>query len=604
MPSRLQADVGLAKDLLRLLKPHTWVLPAVIVLGVLSSLAEGTGITLFIPFLSFMGSSEFPATTGGWLINGLKGIFANTPVEQRALVISATVLACIVLKGLFTFANSALSGWIDTTVCCRIRVNVFQQLLYADYRDFERSPEGRLYHALETQPWRTSEAVWQLLSLIVTGCTIVVFTAFLLLISWQLTIIAVLAASLISWVLHRLTRSASPTGHTHTAAEGILNERILEGLSGMKEIRIFGREAYEKGRFREAAEALRRVGWKLSAVRALSAPLYEVLAVALLLGVLLVSGMRDPGNLASILVYVFLLFRLQPSLASFERTRVHISSLEGDVRAVFSLMEEMRPPSPLGSSRAFSGLRHEIELRDIGYQYSPDAVPALKSVSVVIPAGKMTALVGPSGAGKTTLANLLLGLRHPTAGEIFADGARLDSFDIGSWRARISLVTQHPYIFSATIRENIAYGLEGASEEQIVQAARRANAQEFIAQLPRGFDTRIGSRGVLLSDGQRQRIALARALVREPDVLILDEATNAMDSISESAVKEALRQQKGKITIIVIAHRLSMVEDADNIIVLKGGELQEEGTPERLLESDGLFARLYKQQSGPSELLS
>jgi ATP-binding cassette, subfamily B, bacterial MsbA len=219
----------------------------------------------------------------------------------------------------------------------------------------------------------------------------------------------------------------------------------------------------------------------------------------------------------------------------------------------------------------------------------------------VIPAGKTTALVGPSGAGKTTLVNLLMRLSQPTAGEILTDGETLDSFDLLSWRARLALVTQHPYIFNATIRENIAYGVKEASEEQIAQAATRANAYEFIAQLPQGFETRTGSRGLLLSDGQRQRIALARALVREPDILILDEATNAMDSIAESAVIDALRLSPKAMTIIVIAHRLSIVEHAENIVVLEQGEMREVGTLEQLREKDGLFARLYKQQTATLE---
>jgi ATP-binding cassette, subfamily B, bacterial MsbA len=428
-----------------------------------------------------------------------------------------------------------------------------------------------------------------------------VFVFILALISWKLTVIALLAASLISWVLRLATRSAAPFGLSHSTAEKEFDGRILEGLSGMKEVRIFGREKYEERRFFDVADRLRKVGWKLTVIRGVPLPLYEFLAVALLLSVLMISGTRDPGNLGASFVYVFLLFRLQPSLASFERFRVQISSLEGDFRVLQALMEEMPPQEFSADSKPFPGLRHSIELRNVSYHYDPEASPALKSVSFIIPSGTTTALVGPSGAGKTTLVNLLLGLRRATSGQILVDGENLDTVEISSWRSRLSLVTQNAYIFNSTIRDNIAYGLEGASEEQIVQAAERANAFEFIKQLPRSLDTIIGSRGILLSDGQRQRIALARALVREPQILILDEATNAMDSISEHVVMESLRQLNGTMTIIIIAHRLSTIEYANRIVVLEQGRLREEGTTEQLRQMDGLFSNLYKQQNSAQE---
>jgi subfamily B ATP-binding cassette protein MsbA len=241
-------------------------------------------------------------------------------------------------------------------------------------------------------------------------------------------------------------------------------------------------------------------------------------------------------------------------------------------------------------------LKQAIYFESVSLTYNPEDRPAIEDVSIEFKRGQTTAFVGPSGAGKSTIISLLCRFYEPTSGEIYVDDCPLKELNLRDWRQGIAIVTQDVHIFSGTVKDNIAYGRLEATEAEIFDAAKLANAHDFISQLPEGYDTKVGDRGVRLSGGQRQRIALARAIVRDPDILILDEATNALDSISENLIQEALNTLSQNRTVIVIAHRLSTIENADKIIVMEKGRAIEQGNLQHLLELDGLFAKLYHLQ--------
>jgi subfamily B ATP-binding cassette protein MsbA len=242
------------------------------------------------------------------------------------------------------------------------------------------------------------------------------------------------------------------------------------------------------------------------------------------------------------------------------------------------------------------GLERGITFEQVCFRYGASRSSALNNLSFQIDAGKVTALVGPSGAGKSTLINLICRFYEATAGEIYADDVPLTQIDIQNWRSHIAIVNQEIHIFDTTVKENIAYGRLDATEADIVMAAKQAHAHEFIVELPLGYDTPVGDRGLRLSGGQRQRLALARAIVRDPDILILDEATNALDTLSEHLIQQALDQFSRDRTVIVIAHRLSTIEQADKIVVLDKGEVVEQGTLSQLIDNNSLFNKLYQLQ--------
>jgi subfamily B ATP-binding cassette protein MsbA len=281
---------------------------------------------------------------------------------------------------------------------------------------------------------------------------------------------------------------------------------------------------------------------------------------------------------------------------ALDEARVGLNSLAAAVEEVTSLLDRTNKPYLISGKTPYQLLKKSISFEKVTFHYDPSERPALQDISIRIPSGKITALVGPSGAGKSTLIKLILRLYEVTEGEIYIDDYPLRALDLASWRSGISLVSQDIYIFNTTVRENIAYGRLDTTEDEIIAAAKHADAHNFIRQLPQGYDTKLGDRGVRLSGGQQQRIALARAIVRNPEILILDEATSTLDSISEHLIQEALDTLSKNRTVIMIAHRLSTIEQADHIIVLEEGHVREQGDLQHLLKLNGLFARLYELQ--------
>lgn len=586
---------AVVKTLLPLLRLYRWAIPAIITLGVLSSLAEGIGISLFIPFLHSLDKTSYNLSTGHWLVDSLSQLFQNVPPDHRLLIISICIFGSVLLRTSLAYSNDVLFNWLDARISHRIRSRIFEQLLAVGYRFLERSQSGRLLNVVSNESWNTSEALSVLVKMIITTCTLAVYITLLLLISWKLTLVVAASMLLISLIVKLFTRRVERLGKIETRTNASLAIRMLEGVEGMKVIRAFGRESYEQGRFDQISDRVSKVLMKIKIIAGAVQPVYEILGVALLVSILFVT-LQNPENLPAFLVFIFVLYRLQPKVMALDGARVELNSLAAAVEEVRSLLDHTNKPYILSGKIPFQRLRQGINLDRVTFRYNPSEEPALQDVSIRIPANKTTALVGPSGAGKSTLISLLLRLYDVTEGEIYIDDHPLRALDLASWRNRIALVTQDVYIFNSTVRSNIAYGRLDATEDEILASAKQADAHEFISQLPQGYDTRVGDRGVRLSGGQRQRISLARAIVRNPEILVLDEATNAVDSISEHLIQDALDTLRENRTLIVIAHRLSTIEQADHIIVLEEGRVREQGDTPHLLKLDGLFARLYNLQ--------
>jgi subfamily B ATP-binding cassette protein MsbA len=291
-----------------------------------------------------------------------------------------------------------------------------------------------------------------------------------------------------------------------------------------------------------------------------------------------------------------MLYRLQPQVQQLDNHRTALQAFTGSVDEVLNFLDCQDKTYIQSGSMPFWHLQSGIAFKQVNFVYSAESKTALQDISMQIPCNQTTALVGPSGAGKSTLVNLICRFYDVTSGEILVDGQPLPRLDLRAWRDRIAIVSQDIFIFNATIAENIAYGRRDASRAEIIAAAQQANAHEFISQMPQGYDTPVGDRGVRLSGGQRQRIALARAIIRNPEILILDEATNALDSISESIIQDALEKLSHDRTVIIIAHRLSTIEFANQVIVLENGQIVEQGKLSELIERQGLLHRLYQLQ--------
>ena len=595
-PKKWREEVGVVRSLIPLFRLRPWALAALIGLGVLASLAEGVGISLFIPFLQSMNGVGTEDESGQWLIAALGGLFESVAPERRLLVIGVCILGAILLRSVLSYGYGALFGWLDARIGHQLRSGVFQQLLTVGYGFIEKNDHGDLLNTLATETWRTGDALRTLLLGTITLFTTLLYLGLLLLISWPLTLLVGVALLGISLLVQTLSRRVRALGEEVTRANAGLTTRMLEGLAGMKVIRTFVREAHEQERFDHSSQRVSRAIFEVGLVSGLVGPIYEVLSASLLVAILLI-GIGTVGDLPALLVFIFLLYRLQPKVQSLDTTRLGLVSLAPSVHEVLTLLDPTGKPYTHSGETQVGRLRDGLRLADVSFRYDPAWDPVLESVNAFIPAGKTTAIVGPSGSGKSTLIKLLFRFYDPTAGIITADGVPLSEFDLAGWREQIALVSQDVHIFNATVRDNIVYGRLGATDAEVVEAAKLADAHGFISALSAGYATRVGERGAWLSGGQQQRIALARAIVRDPDLLILDEATNALDTISEHLIQQALDTLRANRTVVIVAHRLSTIEEADHIIVMEDGRIREQGDLSHLLALGGLFARMYRLQS-------
>ncbi len=578
---------------------HARAVSVMISLGLLEALLESVGISLFIPLFYSLEQFNFEPETGNLLSQLLNQIYEFVPASNRLLIISLCIFSLILIKNIISYGNGVLYSWTNARLNHYLRHKVLDQLLHVGMGFIERSDPGKLLNTLEGETETTSDALSTLVGLMINLCTILVFTALLLLISWQLTLLVAGVLFCISVIARFITRRVEGLSRIGLRSEEVVSRRILEIFKGMRTIRIFGNEAHEQETFDKASWRASQVYFKIDRISGLIEPVSEIIAVSLLF-FLFFSTLQNPQNLPLILVFIFILLRLRPYFSELDDSRNELLAASAGIEEVVNLFDRESKPYISSGKRTFSDLKNSVFLDSISFQYDPADPRALDHISMHILRGQTTALVGRSGAGKSTLINLILRFYDPTEGTIYVDDVPLRQFDLELWRRRIAIVDQDVHLFDTTVRQNIAYGRLQATEKEIIGAAKQANAHEFISALRRGYNTRIGDRGVRLSAGQKQRIALARAIVRDPEILILDEATNALDSITEHAIQESLQRFSQDRTVIVIAHRLSTIEQADQIIVLDHGKIVEQGNVQQLLRNGALFANMHALQNKQS----
>jgi subfamily B ATP-binding cassette protein MsbA len=573
--------------------PWRWTLPLVIVLGLVSFLAEGIGIGLFVPVLQSMLVGSSGANSTGRLVESLTlGLISFT--HQHALsTVMLAIPGLIACKGILIYGNEALGSWLAARVSHVVRCSVFTNILNVDHTRLDGLASGRLMNILGTDTWHTAEAVVMLVGTIVDLCAVVVFGFMLLELSWKMTAVVAGGVLLIWSVLSFLNSRARRLGRQCIEKNAALSEQMLDGLEGVRFIQAFGLEKHRAGAFSKISGCVRDAYFNLDLISRAIHPATEVFYSGVLIVTLGIgSWMRVPA--ATMLVFLILMYRLHPKFGKLNAARVGLVSLADSVNDVsqFAVPIQTHPSSQF---RYVNGIRRNISFENVTFSYSDGRPPALRDASFRIERGSVVAISGRSGAGKSTVVNLLCGFREPAAGEIRVDGIPLAQIDKSEWRRNIALAGQSTHIFSASVRENIACGRLDASDDEIREAARCAQAESFVDQLSDGFATKIGNGGVTLSGGQEQRIALARAFLRQPDLFILDEATNALDFTTEEFVRDALGRLSGK-TVVIISHRISTIRQADRVIVLDEGRVAAEGRPEELLAQPGFLSTIEDYQ--------
>jgi subfamily B ATP-binding cassette protein MsbA len=504
--------------------------------------------------------------------------------DIRLLAIAATMFALVVAKAIVYTANGIFASWIDGKASHDIRCDLSRQLLRVGYPFFLREDPARLVTIMSTEAWRASDAIQLIFSIVSNAGAVMVFGFLLFLVNWKLFVVITVVVIGIRVLQNLIVERVKSLGQRVTAANRILGDRmIVLSVDLIRVVRVFGQEKREERRFIDASKAVRNSSFLVSRILAMQGPVLEVLHAALFLGILL--GAHSSGMEVPVLItFLVLLYRMQPYLRSLGQARFQIASTRASIREVEWLLDPSGKPQPPTGTLPFRGLREEITFEEVsfGYPNRPEAGPVLVNASFSIRAHAVTALIGPSGAGKSTVVNLLCRLLEPTGGRITVDGTNLAEIDPASWRGKIALAGQDVDLVDGTIAENIVYGAPEASEADIQEAARLSDIHGFITSLPDGYRTMVGNRGLSLSGGQRQRIGIARALIRRPQLLILDEATNAMDIHSEAKVMSLLDQVAGTMTIIVVSHRASTLSRCEEGIVMDAGRIVEYGKLNRL----------------------
>jgi ATP-binding cassette, subfamily B, bacterial MsbA len=586
--------IGRAIGLLRLAQPPAWASLAIVALGLTSAFLEGFTLSLFIPLIQSLGAAQSGGDQIGHLFNNL---LEPVPVDSRIPILVAAVFLTVILKNLVGYLNTFMTRFTGGLVAHQLRLRVFEQTLWScvDYRVQNKRTD--IVNTLTTETWKVSNGLILVYRLAICACSFTVFCLLLLLISAKLTALAMLFLGCSAAAVHFATRRATGVGRSVVAENKRFGLRMWENIGALQLIRSFAREAYEQDRFKVLSESLYRRMLKMDMLWAVPGPLSEVFATALI-GLLILAGATIGASFAVLAAFLAVLYRMQAPVREIMSSKVAIETLSASVADVAEFLEATSKPYIRSGTKPIAAFEREIAFRNVSFRYAPNEPLALNQVSFTIPKGRTTAIVGRSGAGKTTLMTLLYRFEDPTTGEILVDGTPLTEFDLRDWRRRLSLMSQEVRLFNETVEANIGYGNLDAPPEQVHRAAQIAGADAFIRDLPEGYATELGDHGMRLSGGQRQRIALARTILKDPDILLLDEATNALDSESEHAIQQALDTYTHGRTVVVIAHRLATVANADQVIVLDGGRVVECGPPATLLRNEGQFARLHDLQFG------
>ncbi|MFQ5690464.1 MAG: ABC transporter ATP-binding protein [Gemmatimonadota bacterium] len=597
------------RRLLRFLRPHRRTFSWSLACMVLAALFDAFSLILLIPFLRSLfdmgpllpGGGRNPAER---LIGWVAGPWLGEGGGLSALrAVCLLVLTAIVLKNLFLYVAKLLSIRVQERVERDMRDAVYVHLQRLPLGFFERTKAGQLMARVLTDT-RQSKAIvsYALADGLRQLVTIAAYLATLAVLSWRLTLMTLVLAPLVVVALRPVLRRLRRRFRAVYDQQGELMSVLEETVSGIRLVKSYGAEAHEAARFREYSDRYSRDLIRTEALAQLSSPLSEVLASLVALGLVMVGASLVLSTRAlgpeQFLAFVTIALR---TISPIKAVSQFPARAQQALAAADRFLEVLdAPPEPVGAraGRAVSGFEDSIRLEGVSFAYEPGH-PVLRSVDLVARKGEVIALVGPSGAGKSTLVDLLPRFMDPDKGRILLDGTDLREISLDSLRSLMGIVSQETVLFNDTVRANIAYGDSHRwSRVQVEEAARAANAHEFIVRMPAGYDTRIGDRGVRLSGGQRQRLGIARALLRDPPILILDEATSSLDTEAERLIQAAIARLLLGRTVFVIAHRLSTVREADRILVMEAGEIVERGTHGELYARAGAYRRLYESQLG------
>lgn len=572
-------------------------------LTLLAGLLEGFGMAMFLPLLEFVesGGDVTELAEGSRLWSGLVIAFQAFGLQVTLIGLILVLLFLILSRVVVVYLRQTYTAWLSQEVVHSIRTNLFEQCLKSSYRILDNFKSGHLVNLVTTEAQRAMGHLQSLFALIANTVVIAGYFVVLLWISIPMTLLAVLILGTAGLIVNYHVRHTRRLSRQTTNANQAFSFDLVERLSAFRLIKLTATESRESDRVNRASCKVRDHNYWLAKLMAKIDLILEPIVVLGGLSILYFSIEVFSLSLAQVGLFMLILLRLLPISKEVLRSRQTFMATSGSMEVLIESYKSMgEAKEEKGGTTAFEGLDEGIRFENVTFTYSGQGHPALENVTFMIPAARMTALVGPSGAGKTTLVDLLVNLRRPQEGRILFDGVPLSDYDLGSIRKAVAFVSQDAFILNDTIRNNISFSRSDATDDEIRAVMDRAMVTEFVADLPEGWDTLLGERGTRLSGGQKQRLSLARALLQRAPVLVLDEATSALDSEKEISVQETIQdlRRRGGVTIVVIAHRLSTIRQADNIVVLEGGRVREQGAHDYLMHKEEWYSRILSLQAG------
>lgn len=590
--------------LFQTVSPYKKTIFLFLVASLLASLFDGISIGLLIPVVGIWQGESAVSELPRFLRGFIDLLQSHNPVTQIILSILIVIVA-IIIKNVLVGFSFRLGLYLSNRINVDIRTQVLKILMTVGIDYHHKSRIGELIDKTIGHTQLLRELITAIIEFIVFSLTFIILFLLMLMISWQLTLYATVLGFTFTFLLSLYLKGLTKYGKRSSETSRALNSAIHENLSAVHLIQSYNKQdqqiskLYEK--IEDHAKADMRSSFRLYWVQPITEGM-GVIAIGVLLIVsliLLPSNMRM--NLAQLLPFLYILLRNVQTLRLLNSIRGVILYRWPYLHQVYDLIREDNKPFIPDGDMVCPGFGESIIFEHVTFAYE-DGIDILRDISFDIPHGKTTAIVGESGVGKSTIVNLLMRFYDPQKGEVLMDGQTIRNFKVSTYRHKIGVVSQDTFIFNDSVRFNIGFSLdEDVPESQLFNAARKAGAHDFISEMPDGYDSLLGDRGVKLSGGQRQRIAIARAILKDPEILILDEATSSLDTITEQMIHDTLTELGRDRTVIIIAHRLSTVQNADKIIVLKDGRVAEAGIPETLIKRKGEYYALMKAQSKKAE---
>jgi ABC-type multidrug transport system fused ATPase/permease subunit len=579
---------------------------AYIVMTVVASLAEGFGLIMFMPLLqSIVGGETFPAIP----------IFGSMPLlkelqlqDMRGLLMATAlaIMALLVLRGVLSYVASILALNLKLKFQSALTRYVFSRLLNVKVQYINKSNYGSLYTLALGHTERASDIIVYAAQMVLNLALLALLGLLLLFMSWKATLSAVAFGLIAIVAMHRLDALQISFGERYSASHAKFYHKTQETLTSIREIHLLSASERTQQAIASNLRELFHAREISSRILNISSPFINSLGGIFVGGMILAGAFMDAGSvkgwISLVLIYMIVLTRIIGPLSGLLGARLgilqHLSAMD-ELRRFDADCELNRQES---GDRHFTGLSEAIAFNDVSFGYGAENEQSVLShVDLTVQRGQMVALVGPSGSGKTTLANMLPRFIEPTSGQITIDGIPLREFEVASLRQAIGFVSQNPVLFDCSIKDNLRIASPDATMEDIEAAARLAQAHEFIQERSEGYETIVGQQGAMLSGGQRQRLALARIFLKSPPIILLDEVTSQLDSLTEQALQKSLEYFRERSTIMVIAHRLSTIRSADQIIVLDKGRIVERGNHRELVRMGGVYARLVEMQLSDEE---